>query len=237
MNCTEFRQSLEVPSADASAAAAVAHLRSCEDEACRNAWAEAEWLDRAIAAWKMSAPRVDCGDRVVAQWKLDRAAAAPARPSISIRPVRTETGGGGNAAAANSSWIVLASALAVLVAVALVGSSGTQQREVIADRDADPVIDATAPDTPAPDEPLVAATNPDQGMQDVGLAYVGVAQNATRFMTDVVMLTFGDSEEIEDPSIDQEWIDQWGRQLQPVGEGVDNAVDGILKSFPDSSSI
>ena len=237
MNCTEFRQSLELPSA-ASRSAAAAHLQSCQDAECQQAWTEAEWLDLAIAAWKGSTPRVDCGDRVVAQWKADRSATVSARPASAVRPVGSATRGGGGPAPAGSSWIVLASALAVLAAVALIGSSGTQQRDVIADRDAGSAVDVHAPDVPATVGPVIAeSTPPDQGMQDVSLAYIGVAQNATRFMTDVVMLTFGDSEEIEDPSIDQEWIDQWGEQLQPVGEGVDNAVDGILKSFPDSSSI
>ena len=239
MNCTEFRRSLELPSADARAAAA-AHRQSCQAAECQQAWAEAEWLDRAIAAWKVSVPRVHCGDRVVAQWKSDRAGTSSHHPVTPLRSVRPAAGGGGSPAATSSAWIVLASALAVLAAVAVVGSSSAPQRGVIADRDAGAASDVAMPDGPASVEPspvVAGPTNPDQGMQDIGLAYVGVAQSATRFMTDVVMLTFGDRKEIEEPSIDQQWIDRWGRQLQPVGEGVDNAVDGILKSFPDSSSI
>jgi hypothetical protein len=56
-------------------------------------------------------------------------------------------------------------------------------------------------------------------------------------MTDVVVLAFGGSEDVEDPSIDSEWLDDWGQQLRPVGEEVDEAVDGFFKTFPDSSSI
>ncbi len=240
MNCTEFRRALQSPG-DLSRTDAAAHVRSCGDDECRRAWAETEWLDRAIAAWKSAVPRVDCTDRVLAQWKSDRAGLSSGNPAGNMRPlhtVRSKSRAGKTPAASRSSWMVLASALAVLAAVAVLSSTGTDERVRIADRDSGPAIEEQAPAAPVLDKPLIAeAANPDQGMQDVGLAYVGVAQNATRFMTDFVMLTFGGSEEIEDPSIDQEWIDQWGRQLQPVGEGVDNAVDGILKSFPDSSSI
>jgi hypothetical protein len=133
-----------------------------------------------------------------------------------------------------SPWVALASVVGLFAAVAALSTGPGRMDNFVDHRPGHRAHD------PVQDAPLIAMAEtptPDQAMQDVGMAYVGAAQSATRFVTDFVMLTLGDGEDIEDPSVDRAWIEKWGEQLQPVGKGVDEAVDGLLESFPDTPSI
>jgi hypothetical protein len=241
MNCTEFRTALEIRQPAKPVTPEISgHLDACRDPQCRQVWEDARLLDPAIAAWRKWTPRANCTETVVARWRQER------RPHVRSQATSLNgdqsgwstrrSGSTAVKSASRAPWLALASVVGLFAAVAVL-SAGPASMDNFVDhrpghRHHDPVLDEGAPliamaETPAPE----------QAMQDVGMTYVGVAQNATRIVTDFVMLTLGDSDEIEDPSVDREWIEQWSEQLEPVGEGVDEAVDGLLESFPDTPSI
>ena len=68
----------------------------------------------------------------------------------------------------------------------------------------------------------------------MGRSYVGLVQNATYAVTDVVVLTFGGGESLEQPSPAVHWVDRWREELGPVRSEVDDAWDEFFKSFPES---
>lgn len=247
MNCTEFKERIEAHGHERSRLTGDLreHAAACAESECRQLWRDAWALDRAVAAWRRFAPRVDCADQVVSRWRAERttvaAGASPASrghgrspwPASSTARSRTPA-----AAMPGTSWFAVLSVLGILAAISAIVATGPQPAGVVADRDAPTAVDVAvheSPAAPTPDSP--PASTEESGLQDVGSSYVGVAQSATWFVTDVVMLALGDREDVEDPTIDPEWIDQWGQQLQPVGEEVDNAVDGLFRTFPDSSAI
>jgi hypothetical protein len=241
MNCTEFKTALELRQPAESLTPEISgHLDACRDPQCRQIWDDARLLDPAIAAWRRHAPRANRSDAVVARWRQERQPHVQGR-TVSLnghQPGWSTHRSGSSAAkpASRAPWLALASVVGLFVAVAVL-STGPASMDNFVDhrpghRHHDPLLDEGAPliamaETPAPE----------QAMQDVGMTYVGVAQSATRIVTDFVMLTLGDSDEIEDPSVDRAWLEQWGQQLEPVGDGVDEAVDGLLESFPDTPSI
>jgi hypothetical protein len=239
MNCTEFRTALELRQPAESVTPEICgHLDACRDPQCRQVWDDAQLLEPAIAAWRRHTPRADCTDAVVARWRQERQPYVQSRTvSLNGRQPGWSSHQSGNPvkSAGRSPWLALASVVGLFAAVAVL-STGPGRMDHFVDhrpghRAHDPLLDEGAP--------LIAMTEtaPEQAMQDVGLTYVGAAQSATRFVTDFVMLTLGDGEDIEDPSVDRAWLEQWGEQLQPVGKGVNEAVDGLLESFPDTPSI
>jgi hypothetical protein len=84
----------------------------------------------------------------------------------------------------------------------------------------------------APPDFPAAGSNP--ALQDMGRSYVGYMQNATFAVTDVVILTLGGSEVVEEPSPAARWVHRWRDELSPVRDDVDDAVERFLKTFPGS---
>lgn len=236
MNCTEFRTALELRLSSESATPELgSHRDACRDPQCRQAWDDAQLLNPAIAAWRRLAPRADCTNAVVSRWRQERQPHVQAG-SVSLNGHPSRNGSHALHAGGRSSWPAVASVVGLFAAVAVLCTGPGRMDHFVDHR---PGQDARGPLVEEA-APLIAMSEPPapaQAMQDVGMTYVGVAQSATRIVTDFVMLTLGDSENIEDPSVDRAWIEQWGEQLQPVGEGVDEAVDGLLESFPDTPAI
>ena len=240
MNCTEFRTALELRQPAESVTPEISrHLDACHDPQCRQLWDDVLLLDPAIAVWRKLAPRANCTETVVARWRQERQPRVQ-NGNVSLNGQHVwSTHRSGNPVvkpASRAPWLALASVVGLFAAVTALSTGPSRMDNFVDHRPGhhhhDPLLDEGAPliamaETPAPE----------QAMQDVGMTYVGAAQSATRFVTDFVMLTLGDSDEIEDPSVDRAWIEQWGEQLEPVGEGVDEAVDGLLESFPDTPSI
>lgn len=240
MNCTEFRTALELRLPAASLTPEVSgHLHACRDPHCRQLWDDAQLLEPALAAWLKHAPRADCTDAVVARWRQERqpyaqSGSASLNGHASHWPSRKH--GPSVKPAGRSPWLVLACVVG-LFAAAIALSTGPARMDHFVDNRPGHRAHDPAQDAGAPQLAMAQPVAPEQAMQDAGMTYVGAAQSATRIVTDFVVLTLGDSDDIEDPSLDRAWIDQWGEQLQPVGKEVNDAVDGLLESFPDTPSI
>jgi hypothetical protein len=240
MNCAEFRDQLHssIERRRPVNAAAETHLQHCDDAACRRAWREALLLDGAIAEWRRVQPTIHVADRVVAEWRAfaDR----PAKPSLGSESAPHRANGRAvrqsrrrsleRGTVPTGAW--LAGAVATVLCVttlALVSSTPrppdsvaltTQQGTLHVNQDgaADPI--------------LVAHSDP--ALQDIGRSYVGLMQNATFAVTDVVVLTLGGDEQLEEPSPAARWVHRWRDELDPVRDDFDDAVEKILRTIPDS---
>jgi len=240
MNCTEFRDRLESSiehRRPPDAAAAETHLRGCDEAECRRQWLAALLLDRSIAEWRDMQPAVDVADGVVSLWRAG-SMIPRSPPADGVRLVNGRTPAmvgrrdGTRRAISPGAWSAIAVAAVLCVGtLALISSAPigpapmSRQTHVLP-----PVADQDLATRPNPT--LVAQSDP--ALQDVGRSYVGLMQNATSAVTDVVVLTLGGDEQLEEPSPAARWVHRWRDELDPVRDDVDDAVERFLKTFPDS---
>ncbi len=243
MNCTEFRNqmlsSIECR-APLDATDAETHLRGCNQAECRQQWQAVQLLERMIAEWRGMEPDVDVTDRVVAEWRSG--AGTPITPhSVTAAGLNLTNGrapsiarrrAGARRAISPGAWSAIAAAAVLFVStLALVAITPNGPAPMAHQTQGSPDV---ADDDPAtrPSGTLIAQTDP--ALQDMGRSYVGLMQNATCAVTDVVVLTLGGDERLEEPTPAARWVHRWRDELDPVRDDVDDAVEKFLKTFPDS---
>jgi hypothetical protein len=243
MNCTEFRNRLESSierRQPLDAAAAESHLCGCDDAECRRQWQAAILLERGIAAWCGMRSAVDVTDRVIAEWRAGAGKPITPHSAPAAGVHRTNgraTGIAGRRAAAHSTispgaWSAIAVAAVLCVStLALVSSAPNSPAPTALQPQVSPSVADHEP-AARPTQTLVVQSDP--ALQNMGRSYVGLMQNATCAVTDVVVLTLGGNEQLEEPSPAARWVHRWRDELDPVRDDVDDAVEKFLKTFPDS---
>jgi hypothetical protein len=205
MNCTEFRAAIasgmenrKPPSPEAAV-----HLDGCQDSRCQSEWDEALLLDRAIASWRSTRPKIDVADAVVSAWKSGEREV--------VRPISTVAGSvRGSATPSRSARAAAAIAAAAVTLLAV-------------------VLLTPGPDRPlAKQEHRPERHDP---ARDAGLAYVTYAQSAAQIVTDAVVLTLGGEEQMEDPKVTPIGI-PWEADWSPLGGDVHAALDDLMESLP-----
>lgn len=243
MNCTEFQNWLETAAerrVSARTASAASHASTCPHATCRTSWQQSLLLERALDGWRRISPPIDLTDRVVGDWRAD---ARDGRPTIAghVRLSRRSEGptllavsndrmrrrgrplaAGWPAAAVG---VVLCAAVMSLTVVRPAPDVTIAQRENSIPVESPAVADPGAAVSPESHGPM---------LQGMGRSYVGLVQNATHAVTDVVVLTFGGADSLEEPSPAVRWVDRWRDELGPVRSEVDDAWDEFFETFPDS---
>jgi hypothetical protein len=242
MNCTEFKTRLASAverRQPLDSAAADDHWRRCNDAACRRQWQAALLLEQGIAAWRRLPPAINVTDGVVTEWRAGLETCSP--PHVSPTGAGHVANGrapiGARSRAATRSTNSAGAWSAIVVAAVL--CVGTLALVSFVPNNSAPVAHTAPGPLPAGDglaagagEFAVAASDP--ALEDMGRSYVGLMQNATFAVTDVVVLTLGGSEQIEEPTPAAHWVHRWRDELGPVRDDVDDAVEKFLKTFPDS---
>jgi hypothetical protein len=243
MNCTEFRNQLQSSierRAPLDATAVETHLRGCDQAECRQEWQAVQLLERVIAEWRGMQPAVDVTDRIVAEWRSR--AGTPATPySVSAAgpdltngraPSLASRRAGARRAISRGAWSAIAVATVLFVStLALVSFPPNGPTPIVQQPQAFPDV---ADDDAATQPSVTLIARSDPALQDMGRSYVGLMQNATCAVTDVVVLTLGGDERLEEPSPAARWVHRWRDELDPVRDDVDDAVEKFLKTFPDS---
>ncbi|MBL8851495.1 MAG: hypothetical protein JNG89_17560 [Planctomycetaceae bacterium] len=214
MNCTEFRAGIDaaVERRESPAAGLAAHLEQCSDAACRACWDDAQFLDPLIARWRRVSASIDVSDDVVNRCTPDIRRKEP-------RPAAT---------AATSTAVGRAMAALVATALVLAVVFWLPSNAVAPGRVA---VRNGAPRPPA-ERTMLADSSPGQEVGgDSGAAYVGYAQSAAQIMTDAVVLTLGDSNEMEDAKIAPGDI-RWGAPWPQVGETMDSVLEEWFEGIP-----
>jgi hypothetical protein len=239
MNCIEFRSRLESSierRESLDQAAAEAHLRGCEEAECRREWQAAMLLERGITEWRGMRPAVDLADRVIAEWRAG--AATPVKlcsvPACGVHLTngRATAVAGRRSAISPGAWSAIAVATVLCVAALALNSSVPDGR-VPMTRQPHVVPTVAGHEVASQTDPTHAAQS-DPALQVMGRSYVGLMQNATSAVTDVVVLTLAGNEQLEEPSPAARWVHRWRDELDPVRNDVDDAVEEFLKTFPDS---
>lgn len=230
MNCHEFQNWLETAAEQrlsATTEAAVSHARTCANDKCRVAWEHSLLLERALAGWRHVRPPIDVTNRIIRAWRTG----LPGDPHVETVPSRSTGTPMPTARPATRMWPAIT--VAAVLCAALLSLMVTRPTPVAI---TPPQGNTVAVESAAPveDEPNVTAASADPVLQDMGRSYVGLVQNATYAVTDVVVLTFGGGESLEQPSPAVHWVDRWREELGPVRSEVDDAWDEFFKTFPDS---
>lgn len=218
MTCTEFQAGLQtaIETRDAVALARLAgHGEQCPQAECRRLWEEERLLRRAIAVWR-GGPAPEA--RGLAEAVLREVSAAPApipSPPIASSPPRSwQTGA------------MLAAAAALLLALLIVApDAGRTVR--LAGRTRGPAdaraaqTRTTSPSASTAVAPARQTTAPVDAAVLSG-AYVGLAREATSFVTDLAMLVVpvAVDDPDEEPAPAPHWLHRLGEHIEPVQDGV-----------------
>lgn len=241
MNCSQFRSRLHSLVEERSSVRGIDdglrdHLANCGDTECRGAWLEVCLLDEAIGDWAGSFPEPDLGERVVRELRSSAGA------SSEVRPV----GGSGEAGSVDtgsrvqSRWVVVSVALLVLVSlVALISWTQRAGNDLV---EPGLITDDSIPNTEVAErgfEPPTAPFAPPErefAEAELNSAYLNIAEGATQFLTDTVVLTLAGEEDIENPTAAAEFIHRVRNRVGPWGDEFDAALDRFLGTLPDSES-
>ncbi|MCA9055307.1 MAG: hypothetical protein KDA75_15810 [Planctomycetaceae bacterium] len=252
MTCAEFQSRLQtaVDNRDAAALTKLkAHGDACRSPACRVLWQEQRLFSRAVAEWRRTVPSppADLVERVLAEVWDDQSLARRVRmpaPQMARdhRPLHSGTQSTGWDANTFGSrpgpvgrWAAITAAAGVLLAVTLFVRSSSAPDSLVRDGSSHrPSPEVTSPDvTPGPPNDLPQALLADvpnvpssDAIDDLAAtkreSYVGMAHEATYFMTDLAMLVVPVS--VDEPEADgasePDWISRLGEQLEPVEAGV-----------------
>jgi hypothetical protein len=230
MNCHEFQKRLETAAEQqisVATEAAISHARSCANSECRMRWEQSLLMERALAGWRGVRPPIDVTDRVVQEWRPELRGHRHVdfvRSSASRTPSPVGRAAGKAWPAITVTAVLCAAVLSLTVARPEPVAT-TSRPENTASLVSTAPVQAGPTETPASTDPV---------LQDMGRSYVGLVQNATYAVTDVVVLTFGGGESLEQPSPAVHWVDRWREELGPVRSEVDDAWDEFFKSFPES---
>lgn len=217
MNCIEFRATIAaavenrtLPPLDIAR-----HLDDCCEADCRASWEDALLLDRAIRDWRRARPASDIVDSVVSRFQSPAGAAGHDslnRVSGNGRPMRESR--------MRPIAALVAAAVVLLAALPLLRTtSETMNVSAVRNQKIDP-------DSPTARDLGAAANEPVPE-----LAYVGYAQNAAQVVTDAVVLTLGNREEMEDSTLAAPGFG-WEPTWLPADDDVDSAIDDLLGSLP-----
>jgi hypothetical protein len=232
MNCTAFRTELDaaVEERKAPPPDLAAHLDNCRDPACHDRWDDVVLLEGAIARWRELAPSIDVANAVVAQLQSSAGRIDGIRPQVAVlRSSRASQSAGSvsrRTTFAPLAVILAAGALVLIVVLGLHPTGDAHDRFAVrhggSSRVSDPKEIRTSPDGARPE--MDVAANP-------GAAYVAYAQSATQIVTDAVVLTLGDREQMEDSRITPSEIG-WDSPWPGMGEAMDSAVNEWLEAIP-----
>lgn len=249
MNCTAFERCLEesVERRQPPDAQQVRdHLEHCPRPECRQLWEDLQLLASAVSAWRRVAPRVQLDERVLRQWAgANRAGAGDSQTPLervftiaAERPAEGAWAAEQRAARPRAPREVrrgtAASVVAGIVLLMTVGSLWTRIHQTgvdITDVGSTAAQKAAGADAFS-GNPAAAA---DPALQDVSISYVSLAQNATRMVTDTVVLTIGGEKDLEEPNRAAQWIGGWQDRLDPWGEEIGAAVERILETLPNDN--
>lgn len=220
MNCIEFRATIAaavenrtLPPLDVAR-----HLDDCCESECRACWEDALLLDRAIRDWRRARPASDVVNLVVSRFRSpERADGSDSlnRVSGNGRPMRESR--------MRPIAALVAAAVVLLAALPLLRNTSETMNATAVRRP------ATDPDRPVTPGPGAVASEPVPE-----LAYVGYAQNAAQVVTDAVVLTLGNREEMEDSTLAAPGFG-WAPTWLPADDDVDSAIDSLLESLPASA--
>jgi hypothetical protein len=251
MNCTEFERYLDesVERRQPPDAQQVRdHLAECRRNECRQLWEDLQLLARAVSAWRQVAPRIQLDETVLRQWAGgNRAAAGHSRtPLDRVFTIAAEGPAEATGAAEQRAAVrplaprearrrTAAAVVAGVVLLMTVGSLWTRMRQT--GGDITDVGSTASQKTSAGADVLSGNSDPvaDPALQDVSMSYVSMAQNATRMVTDTVVLTIGGEEELEEPNRAVQWIGGWQERIDPWGAEIGAAVERILETLPNDS--
>lgn len=220
MTCAEFQAGLQlaIETRDAAALARLAeHGEQCRQAECRRAWEDEQLLRRAIALWR-AVPKPVGGGLVDAVLREVLPPPAPS-PAIAARPQHSWQAGSILGAAVALLLAVLVLAPDAGRTVRLAGRTGGTAEAPAAHSEANGspagIVDAAPQQTSA----AVDAAG-------ISGAYVGLAQDATSFVTDLAMLVVpvavdDPDEEAATPS---HWFQRLGEHIEPVQDGVKNKL-------------
>jgi len=234
MNCHEFRQLLERGIEDRSswAEGVRQHVAECPDPdcTCASMLRNAETLDAVIEQWRAARPQVDVVDRVASAWRNVESTSIVRAASTMSSSQRLRGHD------RRSAVTVALCALGVLVLAVAVLSTASRQPRPVADAPVHP--EAVTPlkhrlATADPGEHQETDDDPEEALETVGRSYVGLVQNATNVVSDMVALAFCGDQDLEDPTAAVDWVDDWKQNLQPVRDEVDGTVDEILETIPN----
>lgn len=224
MNCTEFQTAVAtaVECRRRPGSGVAAHLDHCRNVDCRACWDDALLLDRAIQQWRRSQPAIDIADSVVTQCQL-RAAAIAQPVSATASPALR------SASATPRRWTAAMAAVAamLLAAVLLFSPPGDSATTRLALREDAGRVDRHT--TAVEEMPTVPDAKP-----VAGLTYVAYAQNAAQVVTDAVVLTLGNRDEMENPTISPPGFG-WEPSWPPISDDMDAALEDILESLPSDA--
>jgi len=253
MNCAEFESRLNDEFDVARAGHApdlLEHKAQCA--ACREVWEQFRLLADGIGAWRLAIPDVDLATAVV--FALNQTtAAAPyatkievARPAIARqRPSRHVSAAGVIAGAA--ACLIVASLLALLRSGALLtrpaAQDPTRQGDLVTSHDNRQTEDRSAQTSSAHDAgraPQVAELNASQPDADRAV-YYDLAQRAAGAWGQMSLLALpskpAQNEAASVPPVEgppaapsSGWIDEFERELQPVGRSLGNAFDFLWRA-------
>jgi hypothetical protein len=213
MNCREFQDWLSDVERSRPVREGWAHVEQCGDAGCRSQWEECLAVDEAIAAWKGSVPEVNVIDRV---WSVVSQPAATSQRREAAR----------HATSSRGAWSVLVLSCS-LVALSMWGLSVLNRQH----RNAGPAVVAESPQ-PDPEQELTS----EPPLQKYSLASVSLAQSASAFVADAALLTVQDVGDPDDPSRPvSRFATKVSRQLQPLEENLNSALEFIDKVIPDMS--
>ena len=249
MNCSRFRSRLHSLVEERSSLRVVEddlrdHLANCGDSACREAWYELCLLDQAIGDWVVEFPAPDLGERVVLELQstLDKSSpgASVDTAAVELRPV-----GGSHHPVSGEAvhrrtlrWVVVSMALIALVSLIAIVTSSQPAGDGLVDPGSVAGDLTREPDVASPsfDSPTAPFSSTERNSADAELsnAYLGIAEGATQFLTDTVVLTLAGEEDIENPTAAAELIHQVRVRVGPWGDEFDAALDRFLGTLPDS---
>jgi hypothetical protein len=225
MNCSDFTSRLTqaIESRDDEARARLAaHLDGCGSPACRALWDECQLVSQAVEVWMQQRPRPP----KLAGPVLRRIEAERRSGSWSVRRPEGRRGPGG------ARWAAITIAAGLLVAAGfLIRPAPDLPR--IAKESLEPggrVVPAHRPPAtsvaqPSVAQPSVAQPSAAEAQAPRGEAYIGIAHEATYFVTDLAMLVVPvDIPPPEDADSSPGWIHRLEEQLEPVKTGVEGKL-------------
>jgi len=242
--CTEFERRLEAAIEERRLPEAALREHAAGCERCRAAWEQYALLDDAIAAWRAGVPDVDLADAILSRLAFDSQTTAPAPLAAQNLPAAPSR--------RRARWVAVASASAAALFAALLLSPLARVNdapEVARDQpvlpSAAPVIPST-PDPAEPSAPVVAVRpavdeNDDDAeltllVRDAGSAYLGLANGAAEAVAQgavllpAVALVSGDGATADEAPAS--WVDQFRRDLTPIGRNIENALEFLLDAVP-----
>lgn len=222
MNCTEFQADLQtaIETRDAAALARLAeHGEQCPQAECRRLWEEERLLRRAIAVWRGGLAPLASG---LAEAVLREVLAAPS--PVQSSPITPSL---------QRFWqtgAMLGAAAALLLALLVIAPDAGRTVRLAGRTGGTAVAPAARTRTTRPPVAMAVAparqTDAPGDVGDISGAYIGLAREATSFVTDLAMLVVpvGVDDPDEEAPAPPHWLHRLGEHIEPVQDGVKNKL-------------